>query len=107
MTKIAGAGSISQRQGSGSVSKCHGSASQLSRDLDLHRPSKILSQTVTSGRQNHWSLTHILGLAQLLCFSVVRLNFWNIPKLWIQLVIPILLILSGESPYLYIGIILA
>jgi len=25
-----------------------------------------------------------------------RLNFWNIPKLWLQLVIPILLLLSGH-----------
>lgn len=31
-----------------------------------------------------------------------RLNFWNIPKLWIQLVIPILLILSGH--WLLVGV---
>ncbi len=94
MTKIAGSGAESIVRGTDprirtKMSRIRNTVEQV---LDFHRPSKMLCQT--SGRQNHWSLTDMLVLLNL-CFSVVRLNFWNIPKLWIQLVIPILLILSG------------
>ena len=50
-----------------------------------------------------WSALYIiLILADLECDYLNaqeccgRLNFWNIPKLWLQLVIPILLLVSGH-----------